>query len=78
LEFQNSFLEHITVAKIFRNKLPVICKNKAPKYYFLPSKLKLGHKNLFDSYKSSKTHTGDKKAISISQNHMNTRSLGDE
>jgi len=55
--------------KSFENKLPVICKNKktrAPKFYFLPSKLKFGHKNLFNSYNSSETHTGDKKAISIS------------
>ena len=52
-------------------------KSKAPKFYFLPSKLKFGHKNLFSSYKSSKTHTGDKKAISISlpkpQEHTFTR-----
>ena len=66
--------------KIFRNKLPVICKNKktkAPKFYFLPSKLELGHKNLFSSHKRSKTHTGDKKSISISlpkpQEHTFTR-----
>jgi len=61
--------------KIFRKKLPVIYKNKKKRYqkfYFLPSKLKLGN-----SYKSSKTHTGDKKAISISllkpQEHTFTR-----
>jgi len=69
LQFKNSFLEHITIAKNLSKKLPVICKNKqtkTPKFYFLPSKSKLGHKNLFSSYKSSKTHKGDKKAISIS------------
>jgi len=56
--------------KIFRKKLPVICKNKktkTPKFYFLPLKLKFGHKKLFNSYNSSKTHAGDKKAISVSQ-----------
>jgi len=42
-------------------------KNEDTKiFYFLPSKLKLGHKNWFSSNKSSKTHAGDKKAISIS------------
>ena len=41
-------------------------KTKASKFYFLSSKLKLGHKKWFNSYKSSRTHTGDKKAISIS------------
>ena len=54
--------------KVFRKKLPVICKNKKTKakFYFLPSKLKLYHKKWFNSYNSSKTHTGDKKAISVS------------
>ena len=41
-------------------------KTQVPKFYFLPSKSKLGHKNWFSIYKSSKTHTCDKKAFSIS------------
>jgi len=80
LQFQNSFLEHI----IFAKSLPkqAAChlqskKTKAPKFYFVPSKLKLGHTNWFNSYESSKTHTGDKKAISIllskPQEHTFTR-----
>jgi len=52
--------------KIFRNKLPAICKKNEGTKILLSSKLKLGHKNWFNSYYSSKTHTGDKKAISIS------------
>jgi len=78
--FQTLSLSISHLQKIFRNKLPVIFKNqktKAPKFYFLPSKIKLGHKNLFNRYKASKTYTGDKKAISISlpkpQEHMLTR-----
>jgi len=41
-------------------------KTEAPKFYFLPSKFKLAHKNWFNRYSSSKTHQGDKKAISAS------------
>jgi len=66
--------------KIFRKKLPVICKIKktqALKFYFLPSISKLAHKNLFDSHSSFKTHMGNKKAISASlpkpQQHTFTR-----
>ena len=45
-----------------------ICKIKRThvrKFYFLPSKLKLAHKNWYNSYSSSKTHMG--KTISNSQ-----------
>jgi len=78
--FKTRSLSISHLQKIFQNNLPVICKNKktkAPKFYFLPSKLKLGHKNWFSRYKSSKTHTGDKKAVWISlpkpQEHTFTR-----
>ena len=80
LHFVNSFLDHTTFAKNLSKKLPVICKNKkmqAPKFYFLPSKLKLAHKNWFDSHSSFKTHMGNNKAISVSlpkpQEHTFTR-----
>ena len=52
-------------------------KTQSPKFYFLPSKLKLAHKNWFKGYSSSITHTGDKKAILIlppkPQEHTLTR-----
>jgi len=41
-------------------------KTQAPKFYFLPSKLKLAHKNWFNSCSSTKTHMGNTKAISAS------------
>jgi len=56
--------------KIFCKKLPVICKIKKTqvrKFYFLPSKSKLAHKNWFNNCSSSKIHTGSMKAISTSQ-----------
>jgi len=80
LPFQNSFLEQITFAKILSKQAACYLqrqKNEGTKFYFLPSKLISGHKNWFNSYKSSKTHTGGKKAISISepkpQEHTFTR-----
>jgi len=52
-------------------------KTQAPKFYFLPSKLKLAHKNWFNSCSSSKTHKSHKKLISASlskpQEHTFTR-----
>jgi len=55
LQFQNSFLEYITFAKNLSKQAACHLqkqKNTVPKFYFLPSKLKLGHKKLFNSYKS--------------------------
>ena len=80
LQFQNFPWAYHICKKTFRNKLSVIFKkqkNKAPQFYFFPPKL--GHKNLFNRYKSSETHMGEKKAISASlpkpQQHTFTRWL---
>ena len=82
LHILNSFLAHITFAKnLFKKTACHMQKQKkqAPKFYFLPWKSKLAHKNWFDSCSSFKTHVGNKKAISVHcQNNKNTRSLGGE
>jgi len=70
LQFENSFLEVITFAKNLSKAAACHLqtqKTLVRKLCFLLSKLKLADKNLFESHSSSKTHTGDKKAISTSQ-----------
>jgi len=82
LQFLNSFLDHITLQKIFRKKLPVIFKNKktqARKFYILPSKLKLAHKIELTAVAPPKHIRATRKQSQLHcQNHMSTRSLGGE
>ena len=82
LQFHNPFPEHITFAKNLSKQAACHLqkqKSKAPKFYFLPSKLKLGYKNWFNSYKSSKTHRVTRKQSQFHyQNPKNTRSPGGE